>query len=196
MTASTHLPCGEVTFLFTDIQGSTQLWDSFPEEMRAALAIHNQIMDDAVGAGGSIVKNTGDGIFAAFPSAAAAVVAAVDAQTRLAGHDWDPVIGSLEVRMALHTDEVEAIRGDYHGPAINRLARIEAAGHGGQILLSDAARRASASALPDDVEFLELGGHRLRGVSEVETIHQLVVPGLRSSFPAAAHRIGGGRPAA
>jgi class 3 adenylate cyclase/predicted ATPase len=184
MTASTHLPCGEVTFLFTDIQGSTQLWDSFPEEMRAALAIHNQIMDDAVGgSGGSIVKNTGDGIFAAFPSAAAAVVAAVDAQTRLAGHDWDPVIGSLEVRMALHTDEVEAIRGDYHGPAINRLARIEAAGHGGQILLSDAARRASASALPDDVEFLELGGHRLRGVSEVETIHQLVVPGLRSSFP-------------
>ena len=184
MTTSEQLPSGQVTFLFTDIQGSTQLWDSFPDEMRAALEAHNQIMDDAIAAaGGSIVKDTGDGIFAAFPSASYAVVAAVDAQTRLTGHDWDPVIGSLEVRMALHTDNAEAVLGDYHGPAINRVARIEAAGHGGQILLSDAARQVAAAALPADVELLELGTHRLRGLSEPETIHQLAIPGLRSTFP-------------
>ena len=184
MTTSEPLPSGQVTFFFTDIQGSTQLWDSFPDEMRAALGAHDQIMEDAIAAaGGSIVKNTGDGIFAAFPSASDAVVAAVDAQTLLIGHDWDPVIGSLEVRMALHTDNVEAVLGDYHGPAINRVARIEAAGHGGQILLSDAARQAAVAALPADVELLELGTHRLRGLSEPETIHQLAVPGLRSTFP-------------
>lgn len=80
MTTSEQLPSGQVTFLFTDIQSSTQLWDSFPEEMRAALGAHDQIMDDAIAAaGGSIVKNTGDGIFAAFPSASDAVVAALDA---------------------------------------------------------------------------------------------------------------------
>ena len=184
MTTSEQLPSGQVTFLFTDIQSSTQLWDSFPDEMRAALEAHNQIMDDAIAAaGGSIVKDTGDGIFAAFASASDAVVAAVDAQTHLNAHDWDPVIGSLEVRMALHTDNVEAVLGDYHGPAINRVARIEAAGHGGQILLSDATRQVAAAALPADVELLELGTHRLRGLSEPETIHQLAIPGLRSTFP-------------
>ena len=184
MTTAQHLPSGQVTFLFTDIQGSAQLWDSFPDEMRVALAAHNQIMDEAIAAtDGSLVKNTGDGIFAVFPSAGDAVAAAVDAQARMSGHDWDPVIGSLEVRMALHTDTVEAVGGDYHGPAINRVARIEASGHGGQILLSDAARAEATPVLPADVGLLELGTHRLRGLSEPETIHQLVAPGLRSTFP-------------
>ncbi len=184
MTATERLPSGQVTFLFTDIQGSAQLWDSFPDEMRAALATHNQIMDGAIAvAGGSLVKNTGDGIFAVFDSASGAVAAAVSAQTEIAAHNWDPVIGSIEVRMALHTDDVEAVRGDYHGPAINLVARIEAAGHGGQILLSDATREETHSVLPTEFELVDLGAHRLRGLSEVETIHQLVVPGLRSSFP-------------
>lgn len=178
------MPSGQVTFLFTDIQGSTQLWDSFPDEMRSALAEHNRIMDDVVSAGGgSVVKDTGDGVFAAFRSASNAVTAAVTAQTRISEHDWDPVIGSLEVRMALHTDSVEAIGGDYHGSAINRVARIEAAGHGGQILLSAAAREAAEPALSTGVEVIELGTHRLRGLSETETIFQLVVPGLRATFP-------------
>lgn len=184
MMTAARLPSGRVTFLFTDIQGSTRLWDAFPDEMQAALAAHNGIMDEAVaGGGGSVVKNTGDGVFAVFPSAPGAVAAAIDAQTRIASHDWDPVIGSIQVRMALHTDEAEAVAGDYHGPAINRVARIEAAGHGGQILLSDAAQVAVASALPAGAELVELGNHRLRGLSEVETIHQLVAPGLPYSFP-------------
>jgi class 3 adenylate cyclase/tetratricopeptide (TPR) repeat protein len=183
MTAE-RLPSGRVTFLFTDIQGSTRLWDAFPEEMQAALAAHNQIIDEAVaGGGGRVVKNTGDGVFAVFPSAPGAVEAAITAQSRLATHEWDPVIGSIEVRMALHTDDVEAVGGDYHGPAVNRVARIEAAGHGGQVLLSGATQVEVAPALPSGAGLIDLGDHRLRGLSEVETIYQLVAPALRSSFP-------------
>ncbi|MFQ5967219.1 MAG: tetratricopeptide repeat protein [Acidimicrobiia bacterium] len=184
MTTVHTLPSGTVTFLFTDIQGSTQLWDAFPDEMRTALGVHDQIIGDAVSsANGAVVKNTGDGIFAAFSEAPDGVVAAVDAQRRIAAYEWDPVIDSLEVRMALHTAVVEPVDGDYHGPAINRVARIEAAGHGGQILLSDAAQEAAADALPADMEIVALGTHSLRGLSRPETIHQLVVPGVRSAFP-------------
>lgn len=184
MTAIENLPSGTVTFLFTDIQGSTQLWDAFPDEMRAALRAHDKIIGEAVAAAdGTVVKNTGDGIFAVFASAPDAVAAAVDAQTSIAAYEWDSVIDSLEVRMALHTDVVEAVDGDYHGPAINLVARIEAAGYGGQILLSNAAREGAVAALPENVELVDLGTHSLRGLSRPEVIHQLVVPGIRSSFP-------------
>jgi len=179
-----ELPSGTVTFLFTDIQGSTELWDAFPDEMRAALAVHDRIVGEAIAtAGGTVVKNTGDGIFAAFVAAPDAVAAAVTAQRRLVASDWDPAIGSLEVRMALHTDDIEAVEGDYHGPGVNRVARIEAAGHGGQILISDAALEAASTAFPTDVEVIDLGIHSLRGLRRAEAIHQLVVPGLRASFP-------------
>jgi len=178
------LPSGTVTFLFTDIQGSTQIWDSFPDEMRHALATHDGIIGEAVEAAeGAVIKSTGDGLFAAFSSARSAVEAAVDAQKRLAAYEWDPVIGSIEVRMAMHTDQAEAKDGDYHGGAINRTARIEAAGHGGQILLSGAAASAVIGQLPPDTELIELGTHQLRGLSRPEAIHQLVVASLRSSFP-------------
>lgn len=166
MAAGESLLSGRVTFLFTDIQGSTELWDAFSDEMRDALSTHDRIMGEAISAAsGSVVKNTGDGIFAAFASASGALAAAIDAQTRISLQEWDPVIGSLQVRMALHTDDIEVADGDYHGPAINRVARIEAAGHGGQILLSDATREAAASALPEDVEVVDLGRHTLRGLS-------------------------------
>lgn len=184
MASTAALPSGTVTLFFTDIQGSTQLWDSFPDEMRAALAVHDRLVGEAVHAvGGAVVKNTGDGIFAAFADARTAIAAAIDAQSRIVAHDWDPAVGTLEVRMALHTDSVDSAGGDYHGPAVNRTARIEAAGHGGQILISDATRLLAGAALPDGVKLLDLGSHRLRGLSRPERIHQLVVPGLRASFP-------------
>ena len=178
------LPSGTVTFLFTDIQGSTELWDAFPQEMRTALGVHDKIIGDSVEqSNGAVVKSTGDGIFAAFPSAEAAAAAAVTAQKQLSEYEWDEVIGSIEVRMALHTDQAHAKGGDYHGPAVNRTARIEAAGHGGQILLSDATAQALAGALPAGTELSDLGTHSLRGLSRPEVIHQLNAPGLRMSFP-------------
>ncbi|MBT8165511.1 MAG: tetratricopeptide repeat protein [Acidimicrobiia bacterium] len=178
------LPSGTVTFLFTDIQGSTELWDAFPHEMREALVAHDEIIGVAVDeSGGAVVKSTGDGVFAAFPSAAAAADAAVLAQRRLVEFEWDPVIDTIAVRMALHTDQAEAKGGDYHGSAVNRTARIEAAGHGGQILVSDATAQALAGSLPAGTELSDLGTHSLRGLSRPEVIHQLNSPGLRTSFP-------------
>lgn len=179
------LPHGTVTFLFTDIQGSTQLWDAFPDEMRSALAVHDRLVTQEVSdRGGHLVKHTGDGVFAAFPSASSATHAAAAIQRGLADHDWDPVIGGLKVRIALHTDEVEPDGDDYHHPAINRVARIEAAGHGGQILLSSSTAALVAGALPDGSRLESLGTHVLRGLGMPETIHQLTVDGLPSNFPA------------
>ena len=178
------LPSGTVTFLFTDIQGSTQLWDSFPDEMRAALKVHDAIVTEAVAASdGHIVKNTGDGQFAAFATADSAVRAAIGIQLGLRRQEWDPAIGSLAVRVAMHTDEVEPVDDDYHGTAINRVARIEAAGHGGQVLLSDATAALVDDTLPDGVDTIDLGTHLLRGLTTPERIHQLVVPELPEAFP-------------
>lgn len=178
------LPSGTVTFLFTDIQGSTQLWDSFPDEMRAALGIHDLIVTRQVERrGGAIVKHTGDGLFAAFGSCSEAAEAAVAIQRDLADQDWHPAIGSLEVRIALHTDDVEPEGDDYHHPAINRVARIEAAGHGGQILLSSATAALVGGSLPEGSSLVPLGTHLLRGLSTPEAIHQLTVDGLPSGFP-------------
>ena len=131
------LPGGTVTFLFTDIEGSTRLWDAFPDDMRLALSLHDRAVEAAVATcGGHVVKNTGDGMFAAFSSAPEAAAAAVAAQQALASMEWPVVIGSLGVRMALHTAEVFPTGDDYLSPEVNRVARIEAAGHGGQVLLS------------------------------------------------------------
>ena len=178
------LPSGTVTFLFTDIEGSTRLWDNFPDDMRRALAIHDDLVTGSVEHhGGVVVKNTGDGMFAAFDSPLEAVVAAIAASTSLHQADWPSVVGALGVRMALHTATVEPRDGDYHGPEVNRVARIEAAGHGGQILLSDTTHALVARSLPDGLTTQALGTHLLRGLSAPERIHQVVIPDLPSSFP-------------
>ena len=119
-------PSGTVTFLFTDIEGSTRRWESDPEAMRSALAVHDEVLRSAIEAhGGWLFKHTGDGVCAAFASARAAVDAAVEAQRRL----------ELPVRMGVATGEAQERDGDYFGPALNRAARVMAAGHGGQILV-------------------------------------------------------------
>src|SRR5690242_11016235 len=130
------LPTGTVTFLFTDLEGSTRLWEQYPDAMKAALARHDEILRDAIAAqGGHIVKMTGDGVHAAFADAASAVEASRDVQVALAGEPWGDT-GRLRVRMGIHTGAAETRDGDYYGTAVNRAARLMSAAHGGQVLVS------------------------------------------------------------
>jgi predicted ATPase/class 3 adenylate cyclase/DNA-binding XRE family transcriptional regulator len=177
------LPSGTVTFLFTDIEGSTKLWELHPQAMPAALARHEALLHQGIGAcGGVVVKSTGDGLHAVFARATDAVHAALTAQRALAAEAWGP-IGLLGVRMALHTGVTEERDGDYFGPPLNRLARLLAAGHGGQILLSLAAAELVREHLPPDAELRNLGAHRLKDLTYPEQIFQLVVPDLPTAFP-------------
>jgi predicted ATPase len=158
-----------VTFLFTDIEGSTRRWDQDPQTMRSALAVHDQVLRSAVERqGGFLFKHTGDGICAAFSSAPAAVTAAVAGQMGV----------ELPVRMGLATGSADVRDGDYFGPVLNRAARVMAAGHGGQILLSG-----STAGLIDGADLVDLGVHRLRDLSASEHLFQVRAPGLKTAFP-------------
>jgi predicted ATPase/class 3 adenylate cyclase len=162
-------PSGVVTFLLTDIEGSTRRWESDPDAMRGALAAHDEVLRNAIeGRGGWLFKNTGDGVCAAFGSPHAAVEAATDAQRLLA----------LPVRMGIATGEAEERGDDYFGPALNRAARVMEAGHGGQILVAS-----STAALVEGLEFVDLGARRLRDLSEPLSISQVLSDGLRVEFP-------------
>src|SRR4029453_18637159 len=126
------LPTGTVTFLFTDLEGSTRLWEDHPDAMRVALARHDEILRKAVEThDGAIVKTTGDGLHAAFATANHAIASPLTAQVALVAESW-PLPEPLLVRMGVHTGAGEERDGDYYGPAINRAARIAAAAHGGQ----------------------------------------------------------------
>ncbi|MFQ5967160.1 MAG: adenylate/guanylate cyclase domain-containing protein, partial [Acidimicrobiia bacterium] len=178
------LPSGTVTLLFTDIEGSSKLWDARPEEMRSALATHNEIVAGSITAhNGSIVKDKGDGFFAAFERVPEAVAASLDAQRQLEAASWDQNIGALKVRMALHTGTLEPQEDDYHGPDVNRVARLEAVGHGGQVLVSDATRALAQDILPEGVELRDLGFHHLRSLARPERVYQLVTAELSTDFP-------------
>jgi predicted ATPase/class 3 adenylate cyclase len=170
-------------FLFTDIEGSTALWADHPEEMGAALARHDELLFGAVGdSGGEVFKHTGDGLAAVFPSVSMAVQAAARAQRGLAAQDWGSV-GALRVRMAIHAGEAEPRGGDWFGPALNRTARLMGIGHGGQVLLSDAAYVLVPDELRDQFSFVEMGAHRLRDLSRPERVWQLAGAGLERRFP-------------
>ncbi len=173
-----------VTFLFTDIEGSTRLWERDSAAMWRAIARHNAILDEAIRAnGGHHFKTIGDAYQAAFPDPVSAVAACVTAQQNLAAEAW-PETGPLRVRMALHLGQAEPTPGgDYLAPVLNRLARLMAAGHGGQVLLSSAAQQAVAGRLPAGVTLVSVGRHRLRDLVEAEEVWQLVIEGLPSTFP-------------
>src|SRR6266705_2646466 len=147
-----NLPMGTVTFLFTDIEGSTRLWEEQPDTMRLALARHDALLRAAIETNGGVVfKTIGDAFCAAFPTAAQALEAALSAQQSL--HQVKAGVGSdlmLKVRMALHSGAAEEREGDYFGQPLNRVARLLAAGHGGQILLSDVTQGLIRDALPHD----------------------------------------------
>ncbi len=177
------LPTGTVTFLFTDLEGSTRSWEELPEAMKVALARHDEILRGAIEAnGGSVVKTTGDGVHAAFPNASEAVVAAIDAQLSLASEDWGEA-RSMSVRIGIHTGEAEQRGGDYYGPALNQAARLMAAGHGGQVLISGSTELLVRQLLPDGVSLVDAGTHYLRDLQDPVQIFQLVHPDLRAEFP-------------
>src|SRR5262245_3398003 len=182
-TALRPPPTGTVTFLFTDIEGSTQLWERHAQAMGVAVARHEALLRDVVtAAGGVIFKLVGDAICAAFASARDAVTAALEGQRALAAEAWGAT-GPLRVRMVLHTGVVEERAGDYYGLPLSRIARLARVGHGGQILLSLATEELVHEHLPPGVTLRDLGIHRLKDLSLPEHIFQLVSANLPAEFP-------------
>jgi predicted ATPase/class 3 adenylate cyclase len=177
------LPGGTVTFLFTDIEGSTRLAESLGTRWPAVLARHREIVRAALAAHGGIeVQTEGDGFFVVFASAPSAVGACAAAQRALAAESWTPD-GTVRVRMGLHTGEGDRdADGQYVGPDVHRAARIASAAHGGQVLLSASTRALVADTLPDGVALRDLGWHRLKDLQRQE-LSQLVIEGLPSEFP-------------
>jgi predicted ATPase/class 3 adenylate cyclase len=177
-----ELPSGTVTFLFTDIEGSTRLWEQYPEAMQMALARHDALLRTAIEShGGDVFKTMGDQFCAAFATASEALAAAVEAQRAVSAEVWREV-GSVRVRMALNTGAVEHRSGDYFGAPLNRVARLLAAGHGGQILLSQATGDQVREALPREAALRDLGAHRLKDLQQPEHIFQLLSPDLPADF--------------
>jgi predicted ATPase/class 3 adenylate cyclase len=180
---TTALPGGTLTFLFSDIEGSTQLWEQHPQTMPTALARHDALLRQQIAAhGGQIFKTIGDAVCAAFATAPDALAAAVATQRALRAEEWG-AIGSLRVRVAIHTGVADMRDGDYFGPSLNRVARLLSTGHGGQTLLSAAAWELARDHLPSDVELRDLGEHRLKDLTRPEHIFQLVAPELPADFP-------------
>ena len=171
----------ELTFLFTDVEGSTRLWEQAPSSMRDDLAEHDRLLAGIVdGHAGAIFKFRGDGVAAVFERAADGVAAAVAAQRSLVAEHWRA--GPLRVRMGLHSGRAQERDGDWFGPTVNRTARLHDVAHGGQIVVSGSTADLVSDRLPADISLLDLGEHRLRDLSEPEHIHQVVAPDLATRF--------------
>ena len=189
-TAGGRLPTGTITFLFTDVEGSTQLLQKAGEVYGTLLEEHRRLLRDAFNAhAGREVDTQGDSFFVAFPSPRQAVTAAAEAQQELADHPWPPSL-RVRVRMGLHSGEVTEVSGAYVGVAVHRAARIAAAGHGGQIVLSDATAALVRDDLPAGWILHDLGAHRLKDFPAAARLYQLDVPGCRPRFPRSAPQHG------
>ncbi len=177
------LPRGTVTFLFTDIEGSTRLWQQSPAEMGAALARHDALLREVIEQNdGTVFKTVGDAFCAAFPTAAAALAAARAAQLALAQQPWpEPV--RIDVRMALHTGTAEVRDNDYFGQPLNRVGRLLAVGHGGQVLLSVATQELLRDSLPASISLRDMGDRRLKDLIRPERVYQMVALDLPADFP-------------
>jgi predicted ATPase/class 3 adenylate cyclase/Flp pilus assembly protein TadD len=176
-------PEATVTFLFTDIEGSTELWERHGADMAAALARHDAIVRDAIEHnGGHVFKALGDAFYAVFVSAPDAVAAAVQGQRALIAESW-PLDGPLKVRMAVHSGTAERRGDDWFGPPLNRAARMLDAGHGGQILLSQAVEWLVANRFPEGSALRDLGERTLKDLARPERIFQLVAEDLPDEFP-------------
>ena len=192
MAPAAQLPEGRVTFLFTDVEGSTQLLERHPADYGRLIERHHELLADAVARRGGVVFETiGDAVYAAFEQPAAAVGAAADAQLSLTGEDWAP-LEPIRVRIGLHTGDVERRGAHYFGRALYRCARLMATAHGGQVVLSEATAELTLASLEHGATLLDLGRHKLKDLQEPERIYQLVHPDLPSAFPAL--RSSGGRP--
>jgi predicted ATPase/class 3 adenylate cyclase/Tfp pilus assembly protein PilF len=176
-------PTGTVTFLFTDIEGSTKMWERSPHAMHRALSRHDEILREAIEEhGGYVFKTVGDAFCCAFLTAPDALESALEAQRSLLKERWaesDP----LRVRMALHMGVAEERDGDYFGPPVNRVARLLSAAHGGQVLLSLPAQELVRDQLPAGTSLMDLGERRLKDLFRPERVFQLLAPGLPSEFP-------------
>jgi class 3 adenylate cyclase/DNA-binding NarL/FixJ family response regulator len=178
-----ELPSGTLTFLFTDIEGSTRLLARLGDRYSEVLSDHQQLLRGAFAdAGGREIDTQGDAFLAVFPRAKDAVAAALAGQRSLANHSW-PADVNLRVRMGLHTGEPAATRDRYIGLSLHRAARICAAGHGGQILLSRATHAILADDVLPDITFHDLGLHGLKDLDNAERVYQLLVPDLPRRFP-------------
>ncbi|HJT04532.1 MAG TPA: adenylate/guanylate cyclase domain-containing protein [Pseudonocardiaceae bacterium] len=181
-----YLPVGTVTFLLTDVEGSTFLWESAPDAMGAAIRRHYQLLDAAIALHGGVrpeEQGEGDSVVAAFACAPAALAAALDVQRAFGGERW-PEGAALKLRIALHTAQAQ-LRDEvnYFGPAVNRCARLRAVAHGGQVVLSRTTRDLVCDQLPDGAELADLGVHRLRDLGQPEHVYGLAHPDLPAEFP-------------
>lgn len=175
-------PTGLITFLFTDIEGSTRLWEQYPDAMKPALARHDKILRKAIEAqSGYVFKTVGDAFCAAFPSAQAALEATINAQRVLLAEEWNGV-GPIKVRMGLHTGTAEERDDDYFGPTLNRAARLMSAGHGGQILVSGITYDLLRNYRTAEIQWRDMGNHRLKDLSQPEHIFQVLAFSLPADF--------------
>jgi predicted ATPase/class 3 adenylate cyclase/Tfp pilus assembly protein PilF len=185
MESTTPLPSGTVTFLFTDIEGSTRLWERHPGAMEAALGRHDALAAAVIPQhAGTLVKQRGEGdsLFAVFARPADAVAAATALQQALYSEPWQPET-PVRVRMALHTGNAALREGDYYGTAVNRCARLRALAHGGQVLLSQTTGDLVREHLPTAASLRDLGSHRLKDLQQPERIFELLHPDLPADFP-------------
>lgn len=179
----TELPGGTVTFLFTDIEGSTNLLRHLGEGYEGVLSDHRKVLRHAFeSSGGIVVDAQGDAFFVVFPRAADAVAAALQGQRALAAHEWPPE-GKPRVRMGIHTGEPSLVEEGFIGLPVHRGARLCAAGHGGQILLSSTTRDIAEDHLPPGIGLVDLGERRLKDFDRPEAISQVTAEGLESAFP-------------
>ena len=181
--AGNTLPAGTIAFLFTDIEGSTKLWEHQPDAMRPALARHDALLRAVIGRhGGHVFKTIGDAFCAAFTAAPDALAAAGECQSVLEAEPWETDT-PLRVRMALYVGAAEERDGDYFGQPLNRVARLLAAGHGGQVLVSSTAQKLVHGNLPAGVGLRDMGEHILKDLGRPEHVFQLLAPGLPRDFP-------------
>jgi len=183
MPESTDQGTHILTFLYTDIEGSTRLWEQYPDTVETLISRHEQILHEAVETNrGWVFRTVGDGLCAAFANASQALQSALQAQLDLHSADWGEM-GHLKVRMALHTGEAEKHGSDYSGGSLNRIGRLLALAHGGQVLLSGATQLLVRDALPEGVSLQDLGEIRLRDLAHTERLFQLCHPGLPAGYP-------------
>jgi predicted ATPase/class 3 adenylate cyclase len=177
------IPTGTVTLLFTDVEGSTRLWETEPDRMAHALRRHDELLRRAIGqAGGYVFKTVGDAFCAAFATPQAALEAALEAQRALTAEQW-PTKRPIRVRMSLHTGVCEERDNDYFGPVVNRAARLEAVAHGGQVLVSGATAELLSETVGEGVTLRDLGLHRLKDLGRPERVFQLEAEFLQPGFP-------------
>ncbi|HSF80276.1 MAG TPA: tetratricopeptide repeat protein [Anaerolineales bacterium] len=180
------LPTGTITFLFTDVEGSTRLWEMFPDQMRLVMARHDVLIEEAVARHTGVVvrpRGEGDSRFAVYSNASDAINAAIAIQRDFSNEPW-ALPSKPHVRIALHTGEADLRDGDYYGSAVNRCARLRSVAHGGQILISTATYNLVNGTLPGGAILRDLGEFKLKDISQPERIYQVTAPGMESEFPA------------